>query len=492
MSIECGTQWNTVYGGNNKADHTGNITLTITGGKMARVFGGSKSADITGDVTVNVYGGHIGEVFGGNNVSGNISGTITVNVDIDPAYNCPDGLALTTVYGGGRDAAYTPTDCFRFSPMVNIKHTSTLQLSEVYGGGYGATAKTVSYPLVIVGGFGGGKVARVYNNVYGGGYGAPVYGNTIAMVRSSIIGNDDATTGTVFGGGYGTTAVINGETYVGIFGTSDIRKNVYGGGNAGAVLGSTDVQVAYEEQLLPPETRAVMEEGTVYATLVSNTPDATIYYTKDGNVPTESSPAFSTRFSIEFEDNIQAIAYKEGMIPSVVSVNQTPTPTITISDGSATLSGYIGSKLYYTTNGTEPTTSSSLYGGAAVDETGYDSTETISVTADSVIKVMAVMRGCANSHVAYLQAPEPTINLVGNSCTITAPAGARIIYTTFTDTPSGSNPTSAMGGGTEHGTKVNNNTVTIPNVPSGTTVKAIVELDGYMPSNISAVKYVAP
>ena len=493
-TIPCGAELNEVYGCSNSAYFMGDVTLNIEGGTLGNVYGGSKNADIDGNVTVNVYGGHIGEVFGGNNVSGNISGTITVNVDIDPDYNCPDGLALTTVYGGGKDAAYEPFDCFRFSPMVNIKHTSTLQLSEVYGGGYGATAKTVSYPLVIVGGFGNGKVARVYNNVYGGGYGAPVYGNTIAMVRSSIIGNDDATTGTVFGGGYGTTAVIHGETYVGVFGTSDIRKNVYGGGNAGAVLGSTDVQVAYEEQLLPPETRAVMDGGTVYATLVSNTPDATIYYTKDGTEPTESSPAFSSRFSIEFEDNIQAIAYKEGMIPSVVSVNQTPTPTITITGSSATLSGYIGSRLYYTTDGTEPSsTNGTLYGGAAVDETGYNPASTpISVTANSVIKVLAVMRGCANSHVAYLQAPEPTINLVGNSCTITAPAGARIIYTTFTDTPSGSNPTSAMGGGTEHGTKVNNNTVTINNVPSGTTVKAIVEIDGYMPSNISAVKYVAP
>ena len=505
VSIVCGTQWNTVYGGNNKADHTGDITLNITGGKMARVFGGSKSADITGNVTVNVYGGHIGEVFGGNNVSGNIKGTITVNVDINPAYDCADGLALTTVYGGGRDAAYEPFDCFRFSPMVNIKHTSTLQLSEVYGGGYGATAKTVSYPLVIVGGFGDGKVARVYNNVYGGGYGAPVYGNTIAMVRSSIIGNDAGTTGTVFGGGYGTTAVIHGETYVGVFGTSDIKQNVYGGGNAGAVLGSTDVQVAYEEQLLPPETRAVMENGHVYATLVSGTDGASIRYTKDGTAvptPTTGEEFTGSRFEIDFADNIQAIAYKEGMIPSVVSVNQTPTPSITITGSSAKLSGYIGSKLYYTTDGTEPTTTTgTLYGDAAVDEEGYDSTETISVTANSVIKVLAVMRGCANSHVAYLQAPEPTISFDGANCTITGPAGSRIIYTTFTDTPSGSNPTSAMGGGTEHGTKVSeaddddeDNTsvkMTIP-LTDGETLKAIVEIDGYMPSNISAVKYVAP
>ena len=488
VTIKCGTKWTDIYGGSNKAHMFGNVTLNIEGGVMERAFGGSKEADIDGNVTVNVTGGSINELFGGNNVSGNIKGTIEVNVDCDPENTCADARYLGTVYGGGKDAAYNPFDCFRHSPMVNIK-CGTVS-GDVYGGGLGATARTVSYPRVIVGGFGGGRTdPRVLNNVYGGGYGAPVYGNTIAEVRSTIIGNDGGTAGSVFGGGYGTTAVVNGETYVGIFGTSDIKKNVYGGGNAGPVLGSTDVQIAYEEQLLPPETRAEMDEGTVYATLVSGTADATIRYTLDGTDPTPSTGTVfnGTRFAIDFGDDIKAIACKDGMIPSVVSINQAPTPSITIDGASATLDGYLGAKLYYTTDGSEPTTGSTLYGGAPVDETGYDPSATISVGANTVIKVLAVMRGCANSHVAYLKAAEPTISFEDDDCTITAPAGARIIYTT-----DGTNPTSAMGGGTAHGTAAGTNTVNINNVADGTTVKAIVELNGYMPSNISATKYVAP
>ena len=229
-----------------------------------------------------------------------------------------------------------------------------------------------------------------------------------------------------------------------------------------------------------------------------------IYYTTDGSTPTEASDEYTEPFVQSSPATLKAIATKDDYCPSEVAsynLEQVATPMIVISGTSVTFDGAGPSaSYYYTTDGTEPTTSSSLYGGAAVDETGYNPAATISVTANSVIKVLAVMRGCANSHVAYLQAPEPEISSDGANYTITAPAGARIIYTTFTSTPTGSNPTSAMGGGTEHGIKVSEanddddddtsvkKTITLTD---GETLKAIVELDGYMPSIISAVKYTA-
>ena len=492
ITINCGTEWNDVYGGSNEADITGNVTLNILGGKMRRAFGGSKNADIDGNVTVNVYGGSIGDLYGGNNVGGDITGTITVNVDIDPDYACADGPSLTNVYGGGKDAAYTPTDCFHFSPVVSIMNNRYQPaegdslfagIENVYGGGYGTTAPTVSYPRVIVGGFGANKRARVYNNVYGGGYGAPVHGNTTTLVRgSSIIGRDDETSGMVFGGGYGTTAVIHGETYVGIFGTSEVKQNVYGGGNAGAVLGNTDVQIGYIEQVLPVEIHAVKEDETVYATLICATPDVNIRYNKNGTDPTtESGTVYSTRFAFTWGDVIKAIAYKEGMMPSVVSFDLSPGPTIEIDGSTVTLNAFVGARIYYTKDGTEPTTSSTLYGTVGeADGTPF------TVTTGEVVKAMAVMRGCVNSEVGYLQAEPPTITFDGDDCTISSPTGTRIIYTT-----DGSNPSSTMGGGSAHGTPAGTNSVTINDVAAGTTVKAIVEHDGYMPSNIRAVKYTA-
>ena len=497
VTIPCGVKLTNVYGCGNEANFTGNVTLNVEGGVIDTVFGGAKNATIDGNITVNYTGGYVKELFGGNNKGGNITGTITVNVDVDPDYSCPDGLALTTVYGGGKDAAYTPHDCFRFSPTVNIMNnrykpvagdSAFVEIENVYGGGFGATAKTVSYPRVTVGGFADRSASitrgvRVYNTVYGGGYGAPVYGNTTTLVRgSTIIGRDDASTGMVFGGGYGTTAIIHGGTYVGVFGLSEIKSNVYGGGNAGAVLGNTNVQIGYIEQVLPVEILAVMEEGVVYATLVCSTPGVSIRYTLDGTTPTtETGTEYSTRFPFSWEHTIKAIAYKEGMIPSVVSFDEAPTPTIEIDGTTVTLDAYVGARIYYTKDGTDPTISSSLYGTV-----GESDGIPFTITSGEVVKAMAVMRGCVNSKVGYLTAEPPTVTLVGDDCTITSPAGTRIIYTT-----DGSNPSSTMGGGTAHGIPAGTNSVTINNVSNGTTIKAIVEQDGYMPSNISAARYTA-
>ena len=245
VNIKCGTAWNDVYGGNNLAPHTGNITLNIAGGSMNHAFGGSKMADITGNVTVNVTGGSINDLFGGNNVGGNITGTITVNVDCDPGNTCADERYLGTVYGGGKDAAYTPTSPTA-TPSVNIK-CGTVS-GDVFGGGLGSTANCTSNPKVLIGGDSGNKTVVVNGNVYGGGSAAPVTGSTTVETRSS---NADSRTTTlrnnVYGGGLGATATVSANTDVKINGNGTlVSGSVYGGGNAGQVNGNTNVEIGEE------------------------------------------------------------------------------------------------------------------------------------------------------------------------------------------------------------------------------------------------------
>ena len=615
VNLMCGTNIGTFYGGSRKANLVGDITLNVYGGTYENIFGGSQgtpdsAANITGNVTVNFYGGNVQHLFGGSDVNGNITGTVLVNVDIDPYYKCDDGLRLDTVYGGGHDAAYTPFDPFRASPTVNIMNnryytfdgtpgtltdSAYVHIIDVFGGGLGATATVTSYPRVVIGGFGNGskvfnegsaeettvpytRDVHIYGNAYGGGSMAPTNGNTVVMVRDAVIGETEEsfTSGNLFGGGYGTTSKVNGATYVGVFGLSDIKSNVYGGGNAGIVTDNTEVVLGYHEQILPPELIAYLDEtdsSLVRAGFHSPTPNVHFRYTTDGSIPTTSNGTLYTDdilspshnkandFLIDWDQPIQMIGYlwdgpadeKSGkidssMIPSIVGFDKSTMPIITFKDGtahvgdpdSANFNGSVGARIYYTLNGDEPTSSSTLWGTVREAEGSA-----FAIGANDVVKAIAVQRGCFNSEVAYLTADPPTVDNGDNTTTFTiiAKPGERIIYTlgtndiptpislmnhgqrpgqgpgetgmtesTIIESESGHTVASQSEGSTvTHKKRVytnskgesvtyrwnevtaatsGNTTVTIT-VPGGSdcTVKAIVEHAGYAPSNIGAAVY---
>ena len=209
-----------LYGGSNKAHilkdgsgNGGNVTLTVLGGNYDYVFGGSKGvagtpANIEGNVTLNLHGGTIHEAaFGGSDVSGNILGNISVYV-LDTVTSCP--LTVDTIYGGGRDAAYTPTNANTVSPTVNVQHCT---IKSVFGGGKGSTAVVTANPMVIIG----------ETSTINGPDGQPI--NTLATVTGDVYGGGDA-------------ANVNGTTTVLVQKCNSIAKYVYGGGNAAHVNGT--------------------------------------------------------------------------------------------------------------------------------------------------------------------------------------------------------------------------------------------------------------
>ena len=208
----CNVKFGNFYGGANQASITGNVTTTIKGGTYRQIFGGSKSADITGNVTVNFNGGTVGNLFGGNNTSGEISGTIVVNVE----KNSECGFSIDYVYGGGRDAAYGDGGHNHGNyPQVNIIHTGANTATEkvvydVFGGGLGTGAQVYGNPQVNIGDGVGGHTVTVGRNVFGGGSAAQVNGNTAVKVLGT---------------------------------TTSVGSNVYGGGNEATVTGNTDVQI---------------------------------------------------------------------------------------------------------------------------------------------------------------------------------------------------------------------------------------------------------
>ncbi len=148
-------------------------------------------------------------------------------------------------------------------------------------------------------------------------------------------------------------------------------------------------------------------------TISAATAGATIYYTTNGSTPTTSSTAYSGAISVSATETVEAIAVASGYAQSAVAsaaytINlPAATPTFTPAAGTYTSAQAVtisdtttGAAIYYTTNGSTPTTSSTKYSAA------------ITVSSTETIKAIAVASGYAQSAVAsavYTIATAPTV-----------------------------------------------------------------------------------
>ena len=191
-------------------------------------------------------------------------------------------------------------------------------------------------------------------------------------------------------------------------------------------------------------------------TISDATAGATIYYTTDGTIPVTTPPTpsnvYNGTITVNSTETIKAIAAAGGKANSALAgatyiINPAPTPLFSIPSGSyataltVTISDAIGAPIYYTTDGTTPTTASNLYGGP------------ITVNATESIEAIAVASGYSTSAVAgatYAILPPvatPSLSVASGTYTTvqtvtisdTTP-GAIIYYTTDGSTPTtGSN-----------------------------------------------------
>ncbi|HOE99803.1 MAG TPA: chitobiase/beta-hexosaminidase C-terminal domain-containing protein [Spirochaetota bacterium] len=198
-------------------------------------------------------------------------------------------------------------------------------------------------------------------------------------------------------------------------------------------------------------------------TLSTQTVGASIKYTTNGSDPIASGTVYSAPFSVSGNGThtIKAYAYKSGLSNSRVTtsvynitygsmtVNITPaagtynvnkTVTITCSEGGATI--------YYTTNGDDPTGSSSVY------------TAPFTVTkGTTTVKAFARKSGFNDTSIVsrtyvidYPDCATPTFSPNGGTynsaqtVTISSTAGSTIYYTTNGDTPTTSSLSITSGG----------------------------------------------
>jgi len=209
----------------------------------------------------------------------------------------------------------------------------------------------------------------------------------------------------------------------------------------------------------PTFTPAAGTYTTAQSVAISDaTAGSTIYYTTNGVTPTTTSTVYSGPVAVNASETIQAIAVKTGSSNSAAASatytiapasSAVPAPTFSPAGGSYPSSMAVtltdtaaGSIIYYTTDGTTPTASSTQYRGA------------LWLSSTEKLNAIAAVKGSSNSPAATAtytiapassSVPAPTFSPAGGtytsskSVTLTETAADSIIYyTTDGTTPTAS------------------------------------------------------
>ena len=164
-------------------------------------------------------------------------------------------------------------------------------------------------------------------------------------------------------------------------------------------------------------------------TISDATPGALIYYTTDGTTPTTSSAKYTGPITVSSTETIHAIATAANYVSSAVASalytiqltaampafspaagTYTTAQTVTMSDATP------GALIYYTIDGTNPTTSSAKYTGP------------ITVSSTQTIHAIAAATSYSNSAVAsaaYTIQPPPTFAFAGSPTSLTVASGSQ-------------------------------------------------------------------
>ena len=361
-----------------------------------------------------------------------------------------------------------------FNPTVAGTHTGILTAIDTVNGGIGT--------------------ANVFAVTAGSAAATPTFSpapGTYTSVQTVTI-SDVTPAATIYYTTDGTTPTTSSTKYTGAITVSSTETI-----NAVAVVsGLSNSAVAsgvYTLNLPLAQTPVIsVATGTYTSIQTVKITDATlgakIYYTTDGSTPTASSTLYKSPLTVSTSQTLNAVAIAPGYAASVVAtatytMNLTVTPPAFLPAGgtfttiqTVTLTDAIpNSTIYYTTDGSTPTTGSKLYSGP------------IQVLGSETINAIGAASGYANSSVASATytlnlppAATPTISLGSGTYTVSQPVtisdtttGATIYYTT-----DGSTPTTSS--------KVYSSALTLN---ASETLKAIAVAIGYSPSPVASSSF---
>jgi len=284
--------------------------------------------------------------------------TGTGSYRVPPTVAISDGTSGAVIYYTTNGTAPTSASSIYSSP-ITVSSTTTLKAIAVYPGGPASAIDSATYTIT--------PALTPYFNTGTGTYHAPP---TVTI--------SDSTSGAVIyyttSGSTPTTAssVYSGPITIGSTTTLEAIA-VYPGGPASAVDSAT---YTIASSLTPSFSTGT---GTYHApptvTISDSTAGAVIYYTTNGSTPTTASSVYSGPITIGSTATLEAIAVCPGGVASAVdSATYTIAPALTpsFSTGTGTYyapptvkisDGTSGAVIYYTTNGSTPTASSSVYAG---------------------------------------------------------------------------------------------------------------------------------
>jgi hypothetical protein len=344
---------------------TGTVEAIATASGYAQSAVGSAAYTINGAVTTPSF----------SPVAGTYSSTQTVTIS--------DGTSGSTIYYTTNGTTPT-TASATYSSVITVSSTETLE----------AIAAKTGYSNSAVG-------SAVYT--IGSAAATPTFSPTAgAYGPAQTVTISDSTPGsTIYYTTNGTTPTTSSTKYtstITVSSTETLEAIATASGYSQSAVGSAvyTINGAAATPAFSPTAGTYTTSQTV--TISDGTSGATIYYTTNGTTPTTSSTKYTSAVTVSATETLEAIAtdtgYSNSAVSSAIYILQVATPTfspaagtyssaqtVTISDSTS------GSTIYYTTNGTTPTTSSTKY------------TSAITVSATQTLEAIATDSGHSNSAV---------------------------------------------------------------------------------------------
>ena len=335
-----------------------------------------------------------------------------------------DATANSTIYYTTDGSAPTTSSNVYTGP-ISVATTETISAIAVANGSANSAVGTSAYTI---------NLPPAATPVFTPGPG------TYTTIQSVTI-SDATANSTIYYTTDGSTPTTSSTVYTGPI-TVSANETINAVAAATGSGNSAVANATYTINLPPAATPVFMPGSGTYTTIQSvtitdGTPGSTIYYTTDGSTPTSSSAVYSGPITVSATETINAIASATGNNTSAVG---TATFTITLPAGTPVISPQAGTfnavqmvmltdtttgaTIYYTTDGSTPTTSSTVY------------TAPIMVGVSQTIKAIAIAPGFISSGIASavytINLPTFGISINPGAMTIAASGGEALANVTVT------------------------------------------------------------